>query len=33
VLGVRFVKTGGVPMLRAMGGSPDAEGDHSHHNH
>jgi uncharacterized membrane protein YraQ (UPF0718 family) len=33
VLGVRFVKTGGVPMLRAMGGSPDAEDDHSHHNH
>jgi uncharacterized protein len=33
VLVVRFVKTGGVPMLRAMGGSPDAENDHSHHNH
>jgi uncharacterized membrane protein YraQ (UPF0718 family) len=31
VLGVRFVKTGGLPMLRAMGGSPDAESDHSHH--
>jgi uncharacterized membrane protein YraQ (UPF0718 family) len=28
---VRFVKTGGVPMLRAMGGSPDAEDDHCHH--
>ena len=33
VLSVRFVKTGGVPMLRAMGGSPDAETDHCHHNH
>jgi uncharacterized membrane protein YraQ (UPF0718 family) len=33
VLCVRFVKTGGVPMLRAMGGSPDAEDDHSHHHH
>jgi uncharacterized protein len=33
VLGVRFVKTGGLPMLRSMGGSPDAEDDHSHHNH
>jgi uncharacterized membrane protein YraQ (UPF0718 family) len=33
VLVVRFVKTGGVPMLRAMGGSPDAENDHCHHNH
>jgi len=33
VLGVRFVKTGGVPMLRSMGGSPDAEDDHCHHNH
>ena len=32
VLGVRFVKTGGLPMLRSMGGSPDAEDDHSHHN-
>ena len=29
LLGVRFVKTGGLPMLRAMGGSPDAEDDHS----
>jgi uncharacterized protein len=33
VLGVRFVKTGGLPMLRSMGGSPDAEDDHCHHNH
>jgi uncharacterized protein len=31
VLVIRFVRTGGVPMLRAMGGSPDAETDHSHH--
>jgi len=33
VLSVRFVKTGGLPMLRAMGGSPDAEDDHCQHNH
>jgi hypothetical protein len=33
VLGVRFVKTGGLPMLRSMGGSPDAEDDHCQHNH
>jgi uncharacterized protein len=33
VLVVRFVKTGGVPMLRAMGGSPDTEDDHCQHNH
>ncbi|MFZ1164171.1 permease [Mycobacterium sp.] len=33
VLIVRFVTTGGVPMLRAMGGSPDAEGEHHHHGH
>jgi uncharacterized protein len=33
VLVVRFVKTGGLPMLRAMGGSPDAETDHHHHRH
>jgi hypothetical protein len=32
VLSVRFVKTGGLPMLRSMGGSPDAENDHCHHN-
>jgi uncharacterized protein len=33
VLVIRFVRTGGLPMLRAMGGSPDAETDHSHHHH
>jgi len=33
VLSVRFVKTGGLPMLGSMGGSPDAEGDHCHHGH
>jgi uncharacterized membrane protein YraQ (UPF0718 family) len=27
----RFVAAGGVPMLRMMGGSPDAEHDHHHH--
>jgi uncharacterized membrane protein YraQ (UPF0718 family) len=27
----RFVATGGVPMLRMMGGSPDAEHDHHRH--
>jgi uncharacterized membrane protein YraQ (UPF0718 family) len=31
VLVVRFVTTGGIPMLRMMGGSPDAEHDHHHH--
>jgi uncharacterized protein len=31
VLVARFVKTGGIPMLRMMGGSPDAEHDHGHH--
>jgi uncharacterized protein len=30
LLVARFVATGGIPMLRAMGGSPDAEHDHSH---
>src|ERR1700744_2047383 len=30
---VRFVRTGGLPMLRSMGGSPDAEDDHCHHSH
>jgi uncharacterized protein len=33
---VRFVTSGGMPMLRMMGGSPDAEPDqhdHSHHGH
>ncbi|BBY07849.1 permease [Mycobacterium noviomagense] len=33
ILVVRFVTTGGVPMLRMMGGSPDAEHDHGQHNH
>jgi len=33
VLCVRFVKTGGLPMLRAMGGSPDAGDDHCQHSH
>jgi len=27
---VRFVRTGGMPMLRMMGGSPEAVGAHSH---
>jgi len=33
---VRFVTSGGMPMLRMMGGSPDAghdDHDHSHHGH
>ncbi|BCI79836.1 hypothetical protein MTY66_14610 [Mycolicibacterium sp. TY66] len=32
-LALRFVRTGGIPMLRMMGGSPDAghEGSHEHH--
>lgn len=38
VLVIRFVRTGGIPMLRMMGGSPDAgHGDthagHDHHQH
>jgi uncharacterized membrane protein YraQ (UPF0718 family) len=34
VLVARFVATGGIPMLRMMGGSPDAEHDqHCHHDH
>lgn len=33
VLVARFVATGGVPMLRMMGGSPDAEHNHHHHGH
>jgi uncharacterized membrane protein YraQ (UPF0718 family) len=29
---IRFVRTGGIPMLRMMGGSPDSEhGGHDHH--
>jgi uncharacterized protein len=35
VLVYRFVRTGGMPMLKMMGGSPDAHGehDHGHHSH
>jgi uncharacterized protein len=33
VLVVRFVTTGGIPMLRMMGGSPDTEHDHHDHCH
>ncbi len=29
----RFVTTGGMPMLRMMGGSPDAADDHEHGHH
>jgi uncharacterized membrane protein YraQ (UPF0718 family) len=29
----RFVRSGGLPMLRMMGGSPDAEHDHGDHAH
>ncbi len=28
---VRFVRSGGVPMLKMMGGAPDDTGDHAHH--
>jgi uncharacterized protein len=33
VLVYRFVRTGGIPMLRTMGGAPDAEHRHEHHDH
>jgi uncharacterized protein len=33
VLAVRFVATNGIPMLRMMGGSPDAEHEHHDHTH
>ena len=33
VLLIRFVTTGGIPMLRMMGGSPDAEHEHHDHTH
>jgi uncharacterized membrane protein YraQ (UPF0718 family) len=33
VLGIRFVTTGGIPMLRMMGGSPDTQHDHHDHRH
>ena len=29
----RFVTTGGIPMLKMMGGKPDQAHDHEHHNH
>ncbi|MGB6763228.1 MAG: permease, partial [Mycobacterium sp.] len=31
VLVAGFVKTGGMPMMRMMGGSPADEGDHHDH--
>ena len=27
----RFTRTGGIPMLKMMGGTPDTAGDHDHH--
>jgi uncharacterized protein len=35
VLVVRFIRTGGAPMLRMMGGSPESAGEHGdgHHGH
>ncbi len=33
VLVARFVTSGGMPMLRMMGGSPDIEHDHHEHDH
>ena len=33
VLVVRFIRTGGVPMLRMMGGGPDGAADHTHGGH
>ncbi len=33
VLVIRFVTSGGTPMLRMMGGSPEAEGHHDHSGH
>jgi uncharacterized membrane protein YraQ (UPF0718 family) len=33
VLVVRFIRTGGIPMLRMMGGSPDTGNDHGHDQH
>ena len=29
----RFVRTGGMPMLKMMGGSPDSDHQHEHHEH
>jgi hypothetical protein len=28
---VRFIRTGGLPMLKMMGGGPDGMGAHDHH--
>jgi uncharacterized membrane protein YraQ (UPF0718 family) len=33
VLIVRFIRSGGVPMLRMMNGGPDDMADHDHHGH
>jgi uncharacterized protein len=33
VLVYRFMRTGGLPMLRTMGGAPDTEHRHEHHDH
>ena len=33
VLVVRFVTSGGIPMLRMMNGSPDDEHEHGEHCH
>ena len=33
VLLVRFFRTGGMPMLKMMGGSPDDDAHHGHHQH
>jgi hypothetical protein len=33
MLVIRFVRTGGIAMLRIMGGSPDAAAEHSHLSH
>jgi uncharacterized membrane protein YraQ (UPF0718 family) len=33
MLVVRFVRTGGMPMLRMMHGPPDGQGDHGGHDH
>ena len=29
----RFVRTGGIPMLKMMGGAPDSGQEHDHHAH
>jgi uncharacterized protein len=33
VLVLRFIRTGGLPMLGMMGGSPDTAGGHAHGDH